>query len=150
MTRLNRLTATNCPSNRFITFFMCLLDGSTGDLVFSNAGHNPPLLMRADGSAEWLEAGGCPLGIMAMAKYEESRTRLDPGDVLVVFSDGVTDAINPRDEEFGEVQLAAVVHENRGERSASILEAVNRAIADWAAGTPLPDDLTLLVARRTG
>jgi sigma-B regulation protein RsbU (phosphoserine phosphatase) len=150
LTRLNRLTATNCPSNRFITFFMCLLDGSTGDLVFSNAGHNPPLLMRTNGNAEWLEAGGCPLGIMAMTKYEESRTRLDPGDVLVVFSDGVTDAMNPHDEEFGEVQLAAVVHEHRCERSAEILEAVNRAIADWAAGTPLPDDLTLLVARRTG
>jgi sigma-B regulation protein RsbU (phosphoserine phosphatase) len=150
MTRLNRLTAANCPSNRFITFFMCLLDGTTGELIFSNAGHNPPLLMRADGTVEWLDAGGCVLGIMPMMKYDESRCRLDSGDVLVVFSDGVTDALNPDGEDFGEVRLAAVVKEHRKESSAAILEAVNRAIAEFAAGTPPPDDLTLLIARRTG
>lgn len=148
MSRLNRLTATNCPSNRFITFFMCLLDGSTGELLFSNAGHNPPLLMRANGDAEWLEEGGCVLGILPMAKYEAARRDLNPGDVLVVFSDGVTDAMNPQGDEFGEVRLAAVVHEHRTRSSAEIVQAVNRAIAEWAAGSPLPDDLTLLVARR--
>jgi serine phosphatase RsbU (regulator of sigma subunit) len=150
MTRLNRLTTTNCPSNRFITFFMCLLDGNTGDLVFSNAGHNPPLLMRATGAFEWLDAGGCVLGIMPMMKYDDARNRLDPGDVLVVFSDGVTDAMNPQGEEFGEARLAEVVTEHRAESSVSILDAVNGAIGEWAAGTPLPDDLTLLIARRTG
>ena len=150
ITRLNRMTATNCPSNRFITFFMCLLDGATGDLVYSNAGHNPPLVMRADGKAEWLEAGGCPLGIMAAMKYDEARNHLGPGDVLVIFSDGVTDAMDPDEKEFGEERLASVVRDHRKECSPAILEAVNRAIADWAAGTPLPDDLTLLVARRAG
>ena len=149
VTRLNRLTAINCPSNRFITFFMCLLDGSTGDLVFANAGHNPPLVMRATGEAEWLEASGCVLGVLPMMKYDESRTGLDAGDVLVVFSDGVTDALNPQGEEFGEQRLAEAVRKHRGESSAVILEGVNQAIADWSAGTPLPDDLTLLVARRT-
>ena len=149
LTRLNRLTAINCPSNRFITFFMCLLDGSTGDLVFANAGHNPPLVMRATGEAEWLEASGCVLGVLPMMKYDESRTCLDAGDVLVVFSDGVTDALNPQGEEFGEQRLAEAARKHRGESSAAILEGVNQAIADWSAGTPLPDDLTLLVARRT-
>ncbi len=150
MTRLNRLTSTTCPSNRFITFFMCLLDGATGELIFANAGHNPPLIMRANGTAEWLEAGGCPLGIMAMMKYDESRNQLGPGDVLVVFSDGVTDANDPEENEFGEERLAAAVRDHRTESSAAILESVNRAIAEWAQGTPLPDDLTLLVARRAG
>jgi len=149
LTRLNRLTAINCPSNRFITFFMCLLDGSTGDLVFANAGHNPPLVMRAAGEAEWLEASGCVLGVLPMMKYDESRNCLDAGDVLVVFSDGVTDALSPQGEEFGEQRLADAVRKHRGESSAAILEGVNQAIANWAAGTPLPDDLTLLVARRT-
>jgi len=129
---------------------MCLLDGSTGDLVFSNAGHNPPLLMRAGGTAEWLEEGGCVLGVMPTIKYDEAHNCLGAGDVLVIFSDGVTDAVNPHGDEFGEMRLAAVVNEHRQQSSAAILEAVNRAIADWAAGTPLPDDLTLLVARRTG
>ena len=150
MTRFNRLTVTNCPSNRFITFFMCLVDGNTGDLIFSNAGHNPPLVMRADGSEQWLEAGGCPLAITAGAKYDAARDRLDPGDVLVIFSDGVTDATDPQEAEFGEARLAAVVREHRTSPSSCILEAVNHAIGEWAAGTPLPDDLTLLVARRAG
>jgi len=150
MTRLNRLTATTCPSNRFITFFMCLLDGATGELIFANAGHNPPLIMRADGRAEWLEAGGCPLGIMAAMKYDEARNQLGPGDVLVVFSDGVTDANDPHEKEFGEERLATAVRDHRTASSAAILEAVNRAIADWTQGTPLPDDLTLLIARRAG
>jgi sigma-B regulation protein RsbU (phosphoserine phosphatase) len=70
--------------------------------------------------------------------------------VLVVFSDGVTDAMNPQGNEFGEARLAEVVSEHRGESSAEILDAVNHAITNWTAGTPLPDDLTLLVARRTG
>ncbi|HVP47918.1 MAG TPA: SpoIIE family protein phosphatase [Bryobacteraceae bacterium] len=150
MTRLNRMTSTNCPSNRFITFFMCVVNGSTGELLFSNAGHNPPLLMRADGKAEWLEAGGCPLGIMASMQYEESRNQLCPGDVLVVFSDGVTDANDPTEKEFGEERLANVVRDLRHENSAAILDGINRAIADWSAGTPLPDDLTLVIARRAG
>ena len=148
MSRLNRLTATNCPSNRFITFFMCLLDGSTGELILSNAGHNPPLLLRANGDVEWLEEGGCVLGILPMAKYEAARRQMDLGDVLVVFSDGVTDAMNPEGDEFGEARLAAVVHEHRTQSSGEMVQAVNRAIAEWASGSPLPDDLTLLVARR--
>ncbi len=150
MTRINRLTATNCPSDRFITFFMCLLDGATGELIFSNAGHNPPLVMRANGNSEWLDAGGCVLGVMPMMKYDAARNCLGAGDVLVIFSDGVTDALNPQGEDFGEARLEATVKEHRTEPSAAILEAVNRAIAEWAAGTPPPDDLTLLVARRTG
>jgi serine phosphatase RsbU (regulator of sigma subunit) len=150
LTRLNRLTATNCPSNRFITFFMCLLDGATGELIFANAGHNPPLVVRADGNSEWLDAGGCVLGVMPMMKYDAERNCLGAGDVLVIFSDGVTDALNPQGEDFGESRLEAAVKEHRTEPSAAILEAVNRAIAEWAAGTPPPDDLTLLVARRTG
>jgi sigma-B regulation protein RsbU (phosphoserine phosphatase) len=148
LTRLNRLTAINCPSNRFITFFMCVLDGETGELVCANAGHNPPLVMREDGDAEWLEDSGCVLGVLPMMKYDESRNCLGPGDVLVVFSDGVTDALNPQGEEFGEQRLAEAVRRHRTESSTAILEGVNQAIADWSAGTPLPDDLTLLVARR--
>jgi len=150
ITRLNRLTATNLPSNRFITFFMCLVDGTSGELVFANAGHNPPLLLRAGGAVQWLEEGGCPLGIIPTMKYDEARERLNPGDVLVVFSDGVTDASNPQGDDFGEERLAKVVGDHRRESATAILDAVNHAITDWAAGTPLPDDLTLLVARRTG
>jgi len=148
LTRLNRLTAINCPSNRFITFFMCVLDGGTGELVYANAGHNPPLILRANGSDEWLEESGCVLGVLPMMKYDETRRALGPGDVLVVFSDGVTDALNPQGEEFGEKRLAEAVRKYRGQPSAAILEGINQTIAEFAAGTPLPDDLTLLVAKK--
>jgi len=119
-------------------------------MVFSNAGHNPPLLMRANGTAEWLDEGGTVLGIMPMIRYEQATCRLEPGDVLVIFSDGVTDACDPQGDDFGEARLAAVIAEHRHEGSVEIVQAVNRKISEFTAGTPLPDDLTLLVARRTG
>ena len=94
MTRMNKATCAKCPSNRFITFFFCVLDAATGELAFANAGHNPPILVRASGEAEMLEGGGPVLGILA-APYCEERAHLDPGDMLVIYSDGVTEAHNP-------------------------------------------------------
>src|SRR4029077_18659424 len=95
MTRLNRITSANCPANRFISLFFCILDGDTGELMFCNAGHNPPLIVRANGSYEQLKGGGPVLGIMPTIEYKEYRARMDEGDALVIYSDGVTEAINP-------------------------------------------------------
>src|SRR3954469_19891354 len=96
---LNRATAANCPSNRFISMFFCVLDPATGELSYANAGHNPPLLVRASGSFELLEGGGPVLGIVASAKYENYRVDLQRGDMLVIYSDGVTEASCPGGEE---------------------------------------------------
>jgi sigma-B regulation protein RsbU (phosphoserine phosphatase) len=148
VTRLNRLTAAHCPSNRFITFFACALDSATGELAYCNAGHNPPIILHSDGRVELLDAGGVVLGIVPTFKFEEVRTRLDPGDVLVIYSDGVTEATNPVSEEFEEERLIAVLGGHRMESSAAIVEAINRAITEWGAGSPPADDLTLIVARR--
>ena len=92
MTRLNKATCANCPSNRFITFFFCVLNTATGELTFANAGHNPPIVVRASGEAQMLEGGGPVLGILPVAPYSEQRERLGPGDLLVLYSDGVTEA----------------------------------------------------------
>src|SRR5947209_10034239 len=100
MTRLNRITSANCPSNRFISLFFCFLDGDSGELTFCNAGHNPPLIVRANGDYEQLKGGGPVLGILPSIEYNEHRTALDKGDVLVIYSDGVTEAVNPAGEEF--------------------------------------------------
>ena len=148
MMRLNRITAANCPSNRFISFFFSVLDPVSGELKYSNAGHNPPLLIRADGTVETLEGGGLILGIFAMAKYEESICRLNPGDVLLLFSDGVTEAVNPSNDEFGEEQLIEVLRANRDRTADEIIAAVTQAVNTFASGAPSADDLTLVVAKR--
>ena len=94
---------------------MTVANPATGELVYTNAGHNPPLLVRAaQGAAfETLGGGGMILGILPMATYQESRVEMEPGDVLVLFSDGVTEAANPADDDFGEERLAALVESMR-------------------------------------
>jgi sigma-B regulation protein RsbU (phosphoserine phosphatase) len=146
--RLNKITCQNCPSNRFITFFICVLDPSTGDLAYCNAGHNPPVIVRTNGAVEYLDGGGPVLGILSIANYSEYRAKLEPGDVLAIYSDGVTEANNAKEEEFGDDRFAAVLTANRQKSAAEIVAAVNQALTEFAAGSPPADDITLIVARR--
>jgi phosphoserine phosphatase RsbU/P len=148
VTRLNRITAANCPSNRFISFFFSVMDPASGDLVYSNAGHNPPLLMRTDGSVETLEGGGLILGIFATAKYDSCRCHVNPGDVLLLFSDGVTEAVNGANDEYGDDRLVEILRQNRHLDPAQIINAITGDVAKFAAGAPSADDLTLVVAKR--
>jgi len=148
MNRLNKITCQNCPSNRFITFFFCVLDPATGELAYCNAGHNPPVIVRANGTVEYLEGGGTVLGILAVANYSEYRVKLEPGDTLAIYSDGVTEATNGKDEEFGDERFAAVLAANRQKSAAEIVAAVTQALTEFAAGSPPADDITLVVARR--
>jgi sigma-B regulation protein RsbU (phosphoserine phosphatase) len=149
MNRLNKITCQNCPSNRFITFFFCVLDPTTGELSYCSAGHNPPVLVRANGAVESLDGGGPPLGILSMANYAEYRAKLEPGDLLAIYSDGVTEATNAKDEEFGDERFAEALKANRQASAAEIVAAVNQALTEFAAGSPQADDITLMVARRT-
>jgi serine phosphatase RsbU (regulator of sigma subunit) len=149
MTRLNKATCANCPSNRFITFFFCVLDASTGELKFANAGHNPPILVRAQGEAELLEGGGPVLGVLPIAPYREMHAQLERGDMLVLYSDGVTEATNLAYEEFDEERFIEVLKRHRTEPAAEIVQAVVKSLAEFAAGAPQADDITLLVAKRT-
>ena len=148
MNRLNKITCLNCPSARFITFFFCVLDPSTGELAYCNAGHNPPVIVRADGRVEYLEGGGPVLGILSMATYCQDGVRLEPGDLLAIYSDGVTEANNGKEEEFGDERFAEVLKANRRKSAAEVVAAVNQALTGFAAGAPAADDITLVVARR--
>ncbi len=148
MTRLNRITSANCPSNRFITLFFCILDGDTGDLTFCNAGHNPPLIVRANGSYEQLQGGGPVLGILPFIEYQEYQAQMDEGDALVIYSDGVTEANNPAGDEFEIEGLAAAVIPDRGESAGTIISRINKALLNYTKGAPPADDVTLIVARR--
>jgi len=149
VTRLNRIIVSNCPPNRFISFFIGILDSATGDFTYVNAGHNPPLLAHAGGTVERLECTGLVLGIFGTAKFEQGKCRLEPGDVVVLFSDGVTEACKPDvDEEFGEERLAQALTELRGESAQTIIDRVNQRVQEFTAGCSPADDITLVVAKR--
>jgi serine phosphatase RsbU (regulator of sigma subunit)/pSer/pThr/pTyr-binding forkhead associated (FHA) protein len=147
--KLNRIVKSNCPGNRFITFFIGVLDPSTGELAYCNAGHNPPLLVRASGEVESLPAGGLILGILPLAAYDEGRCRLEPGDTVVLYSDGVTEAATSSGEDYGETRLAAVVRNNPALPVSDLLQSILKDVDVFTSGAPPADDITVVVARRT-
>jgi sigma-B regulation protein RsbU (phosphoserine phosphatase) len=149
VTRLNRIITSNCPSNRFITFFIGILEPQTGMLTYVNAGHNPPLVAHADGSVEKLEGTGLILGILSVATYTQKTAVLAPGDAVLLFSDGVSEPVRPdSDEEFGEDRLAQNFAKLRHEDAQSIIDTINQQVREFTGGMPLPDDITLVVAKR--
>ncbi|MEO8659813.1 MAG: SpoIIE family protein phosphatase [Bryobacteraceae bacterium] len=149
VSRLNKLIASNCPDNRFITFFIGVISATRDQMVYCNAGHNPPMLVRADGTVQTLRGGGLILGVLARAQYEERRCALEPGDMVVLYSDGVTEAVCPETrEEFEEERLSDLISAHGAEPAAAVLEHVREAVALWSAGAPPADDITLVVAKR--
>jgi phosphoserine phosphatase RsbU/P len=148
LTRLNKHTCGNCPDNRFITFFTAVVEAGTGQVVYANAGHNPALIVRTTGGYDTLAEGGLILGIMPAFVYKSAPAQLNRGDVLVLYSDGVTEAVDPKDQDFGEDRLAALVWSLRDLPASQIVEAVHKAVFDFAAGAPQFDDITVVVARK--
>jgi len=145
---VNKYLADNTPSNRFVTLFAAELDPQTGILKYINAGHNPPLLGRADGKVEQLESGGFPLGILPMAEYEVGQIFLNSGDTLVIYSDGVSEANNLKDEEFGMDRLIQVISKNIRASAAGIRDKVESALSSFTQTAPANDDITLVIVKR--
>ena len=145
---VNRYLADNIPSNRFVTLFYAELDPQTGSLSFLNAGHNPPLIVHSAGTVEHLASGGLPLGIKPDAIFREGRSQLHAGDVLVIYSDGVSEAVNPTGEEFGAMRLYEVVSRNIERSAAGIRDRIEAALTQFAQGTPAADDITLVIVKR--
>jgi serine phosphatase RsbU (regulator of sigma subunit) len=145
---VNRYLVESIPPNRFVTLFYAELDPRKGTLTFLNAGHNPPLIVHAGGTMEQLAAGGLPLGIMSDAEFREGRTQLRPGDVLVIYSDGVSEAVNPNGEEFGPTRLYEVVARNLDASASGIRDRIESAVTKFCQGTPAADDITLVIVKR--
>jgi serine phosphatase RsbU (regulator of sigma subunit) len=145
---VNRYLAENIPPNRFVTLFYAELDPESGALSFLNAGHNPPLIVHAAGTVEQLASGGLPLGIKANADYREGRTTLQKGDVLCIYSDGVTEAASPNGEEFGPTRLYEVVSRNVDASAAGIRDRIESAVTKFSQGTQAADDITLVIVKR--
>lgn len=148
LARLNTQIAKHAPPSRFITLFVATLDPASGQVVYVNAGQNPPLLRRADGSYERLREGGIALGMFEHATYTEGRTNLGPGDVLVMYSDGVTEAENEEGQPFDERGLEATVDARNWGSAKELGWATFAAVERHVRDRRLFDDLTVLVARK--
>jgi serine phosphatase RsbU (regulator of sigma subunit)/putative methionine-R-sulfoxide reductase with GAF domain len=149
MARANRWISRDSQSGMFVTLFYALLDPSSGILQFTNAGHNPPLLLRADGSTETLGTSGIALGVIEGASYRESQVLLEPQDVVVCYTDGVTEAINHADEEYGTARLLDVVSRFRDRPADVLVQAILSDLAAFTGERPAFDDVTLLVLKRS-
>jgi sigma-B regulation protein RsbU (phosphoserine phosphatase) len=146
--RLNRHVLESSTANKFITLFVGELDPATGELTYLNAGHNPALVLRAGGAVEQLGPGGLPLGLLPQATFRTERLTLEPGDLLCLYSDGITEAADPADVEYGVERLATRLAAVREQPIAAQLAAVEEEVTRFAAGAPQGDDQTLVLLRR--
>jgi phosphoserine phosphatase RsbU/P len=142
--RLNTLLCRNIAIDRFITFFYALLDGPSGTLHYVNAGHNPPVVLHRDGSHYRLEEGGGVFGVFPNQKFAMGTTRLKPGDRMVLFTDGVTEATDSDDQEFGDERLVRLLRENCVSTAQEMQVKILQAAGDFCRGS-WHDDATLLV-----
>ena len=148
--RINTVIHNNTGLTKFITFFWGIYDRRDGRVRYVNAGHNPPLHIHKSGLVETLDEGGVLLGILDGAPYMQGETALAPGDTLLLFTDGVTEAWNAldADDEYGEARLTEMVRTHRAEPAQAILDAVREDVRTFTGDGPLDDDLTLLVVKR--
>lgn len=147
-TRVNDLICDNTTSGRFITFFWLILDVESRTFQYVNAGHNPPMLFRHGGSIERLFSGGIILGIVRSPKpYEEGIVTLQRGDLLVLFTDGVTEAMNGKGEELGEGPLEKVCSANVQSTAQDVVDSIISTVQSHSSGSPQSDDVTLVALK---
>ena len=147
VTRINHLFHQNALSTQFITFFIGAWDASTRSLEYVNAGHNPPLLHRLDGSLLRLYPTGIGLGIRSDSSYRMERLELQPGDTLTIYTDGIEDFFNPDGQAFGSGRLAEAILRHAGQPPRAFIDLLFRDLDAFAAGERPNDDLTIIVAR---
>ena len=153
ITRMNELLVRSTDPHMFASFFYGVLDREGSMFTATNAGHNPPLLLRADGGVEKFEAGGVLLGIRAGSDYGQQAATVSPGDVIVLYTDGITEALKGGEsgedaEMFGEERLTRVVSSAAAGSAEGIKNAILSAVSGFTNNTPLSDDITLVVLKR--
>jgi phosphoserine phosphatase RsbU/P len=146
--QLNRHIVESSAANKFITMMVAELDPHTGVLHYMNAGHNPGILLRGNGAVEQLGAGGLPLGLLPEARYQSRAVTLEPGDLLCIYSDGITEAESPDEEEFGMGRLIDLLRRERHQPLAELVNEIPRAVGEFSRGLPQGDDQTLVLLRR--
>jgi len=148
--RLNRILLESTDASRFVTAFYGLLDPPSGEFAFANCGHNPPILLRGAGPRETLPSGGPALGMWREARFAPGSVALRPGDILVLYTDGVIEAMNASGEMFGVDRLERVIASRRHDAARDLVGAVVDATRAFAGRSTYEDDFTLVVVKRQG
>jgi serine phosphatase RsbU (regulator of sigma subunit) len=148
VSEINQYIYDNTPANRYVTLFYSELDPRSHQLTYINGGHNPPLLARASGEVTRLDIGGFPVGITPFGDYREGWVEIEPGDVMVVYSDGVTESLDEEGEEFGEARLIEIVQKNRGRSAAGLRDRIDEALTKFVGRASAVDDLTIVILKR--
>ena len=146
--RLNVQICRHSPGSRFITLFYGVYNPATGALTYVNAGQNPPLIRRTDGRFERLSATGVALGMFEQSMFGAMETHIGPGEVLVLYSDGITEAEDPEGQPFEEAGLQSVIHRYASEAPFDLGARVLKAVEGHARNSRFVDDLTILILRR--
>lgn len=145
LTRVNRALCRRSVAPRFVTAFYGHLDPG-GSFQYCNAGHNAPFLLTRDRCAR-LDTGGSVLGLFDTGRFDTGHERLQPGDLLMIFSDGVSEAVNAAGEEFGDDRLAACLAPVRKQSATEVLAAIQQPLSDFCGAAAVRDDATLMVVK---
>ena len=148
MRKVNQLLHESTDRGKFVTAYYGVLDWRNGVLIFSNAGHNPPLLLRPDGTTDRLSEGGVALGVLEDTRYEERPVAVAAGDVIVLYTDGVSEAENEAGEQFGEERIERIIRSYPQHTARELMQDVVAAVLDWAGEKGLGDDLTLMIVKK--
>lgn len=146
--RANELILSDARSDLFVTIFYAMINPASGHMIYSSAGHNPPLLLRSDNELEILRCNGIALGVLDQIELGEKETTLHPGDLLLLYTDGITEAINAEGKEFGVERLLEEIKKVQNESAHSIIGHIDAAVKAFTAGEPPFDDMTCVIARR--
>lgn len=145
---LNNHIFNSTPSSKYITFFSGILQLQDGSIKYCNAGHNPPLLIKNDGSSVYLKTGGIPLGFISDSPYGDETLRLSQGEILLLFSDGVTETFDENEVEFGESRLSELIASNRNLDGNEIINLILENLKEYSGEDLFLDDVTMLMIKR--
>ena len=134
--------------DKFVTLAACQIGPHTPEVIYANAGHNKPIVVGADGSTRVLPEQGIMLGLTGKCRFEEGRLTLNPGELLAIYSDGITESVNSEGEEFGEERLASEIARLRRQPAEEIIETIFRTVAEYIGDLPRGDDISLVVVKR--
>jgi phosphoserine phosphatase RsbU/P len=147
MSKVNYLLWESIERNQFVTSFYGILDAANRTMAYSNAGHNPPFLMEVDGTVHFEERGGVPLGMFRDTRYYEYYATIEPGQLLVLYTDGVTEAMNRASEEYGRDRLVEAVRQCRHLGAREMIDFIHREVLNWTEGLGATDDVTFFIIK---
>jgi sigma-B regulation protein RsbU (phosphoserine phosphatase) len=147
LSKVNSLLCESIEGNQFVTAIYGVLDTTTHTLAYANAGHNPPLLLDEKGYARYVSHGGLPLGMFDNTAYHEHFLKIEPGAILVLYTDGVTEAANGEEVEFGRERLSAATREFSHLPAREMIQAIHRRVIEWTDGRGADDDVTFFIIK---